>query len=824
MAATADGYIRINTKINNAGAKAGLNELTGKLKGFAVAMGMAFSVAAIVGFGKAAIDAASDLAEVQNVVDVTFREAANQINDFAKSAANGFGLSEMSAKKYAGTMGAMLKSMGLTAQKAAGMSIELTKLAGDMASFYNLDSAEAFAKIRSGISAETEPLKQLGINLSAANLEAYALAQGIQGGYAALSEQNKAMLRYNYLLEVTADAQGDFQRTSGGWANQIRIVSLQMESLKATLGTGFIAVLSPVLQLVNQLLGSLNAAAVVFANFMAAVTGTQQAVTTGTSAAAAAADGLADSTNAATEAAAAAQKQLQGFDELNTQKAATGNVGGAEAGVAVTTGEATAQADAVVNPMQERMKSFFGEYQNEIDRLKGSWIELSNLATGIWSGLVKQLQDTDLGGAAFSTLLLWTDMVLTQIGLLAGVFGNLILAFNIPAAAQAALDLAGAAFRFIGDTISAITPGVMAFTDLALVPLAEWLGGKLKDGLLFLAEQFGKLGQWMLDNSETFQQIGRDLGGVAAAVWEIIEPVADAAWETAKQLIGGLVDILLAVGNWMLQNQTVVANFAIVVGSFATAWWLVNTAIAAWNAIVGIATAVTTALGVAMAFVTSPIFLVALAIAGLIAIIILCVKYWDNIKAAATGAWTGIQNAWSNGVTWLQDKVTTPIQQAFEGLANKFKAIWDGIGDTTKAGVNFIIDLVNLLIRGVNKFSITIPSWVKSIPGLGAFAGSSIGFNIATIPRLARGAVIPPNRQFAAILGDQRSGVNIETPLQTMLDAFRQALAEAGGNGPTNVNITFSGELAALGRFLAPVVTVAQNNANRVAGRTLQTI
>ena len=171
-----------------------------------------------------AIDYASDLAEVQNVVDVAFGESSEKINEWAKTTLNAYGLNQLSAKRYAGTMGAMLKSAGLSGDAVDTMSMRITELSGDMASFYNLSGDEAFGKIRAGISGETEPLKQLGINMSVANLEAFALSQGIKTAYADMSQGQQVLLRYNYLLQTTADAQGDFARTSDSYANQTKLL------------------------------------------------------------------------------------------------------------------------------------------------------------------------------------------------------------------------------------------------------------------------------------------------------------------------------------------------------------------------------------------------------------------------------------------------------------------------------------------------------------------------------------------------------------------------------------------------------------------------
>lgn len=206
-------------------------------------------------FVKESITAASDLQEVQNVVDVTFGEGAHQIEVWAKTARTQYGLTELQAKRYTSTMGAMLKSMGMTEDVALDMSTNLAGLAADMASFYNIDFDDAFGKIRSGIAGETEPLKQLGINLSVANLEAFALANGIDKSYESMTESEKAMLRYNYIMSVTADAQGDFARTSDSYANSLRTFETNIESLKATLGEQLLPVLNEGLEILNGWLG-----------------------------------------------------------------------------------------------------------------------------------------------------------------------------------------------------------------------------------------------------------------------------------------------------------------------------------------------------------------------------------------------------------------------------------------------------------------------------------------------------------------------------------------------------------------------------------------
>lgn len=212
----------------------------------------------LLDLGRAAVDAASDLQEVQNVVDVTFGENSGRIETWAKSAGSQFGLTETQAKRFSSTLGAMFKSSGITGSKVADMSTDLAGLAADMASFYNLDFDTAFQKIRSGISGETEPLKQLGINMSVANLNAFALQQGLGKTFEKMSQGEQTMLRYQYMMQATADAQGDFSRTSDSYANSVRKLETNLETIKTTLGKGLIDAITEATGFINSFIEALT--------------------------------------------------------------------------------------------------------------------------------------------------------------------------------------------------------------------------------------------------------------------------------------------------------------------------------------------------------------------------------------------------------------------------------------------------------------------------------------------------------------------------------------------------------------------------------------
>lgn len=182
------------------------------------------------------VNLASDLYEVQNVVDVTFEKSASAIDEFAESAGNAYGMTKLAAKQYTGTLGALIKSTGVADEHLVEMSTNLVAMAGDFASFYNLDHSEAFEKIRAGIAGETEPLRQLGINMTVANMETYALQQGLKKTWSEMSYAEQTMLRYNYIMDKGSLAAGDFVRTQDSLANQMRLAQLNVDNLKIAIG------------------------------------------------------------------------------------------------------------------------------------------------------------------------------------------------------------------------------------------------------------------------------------------------------------------------------------------------------------------------------------------------------------------------------------------------------------------------------------------------------------------------------------------------------------------------------------------------------------
>lgn len=242
--------MRILLSVNGAASyTTTINEITNVTKNYDKSvgnlistLGKLVSAGLIVKFGKQCLDAASNLQEVANVVDVTFGHSAQLVNDWAKSNAASFGLSETAAKRYVGTFGTMAKQFNMTAKDAAYMGIELTKLTGDVASFYNIDDKAAATKLKAVFTGETESLKELGVVMTQTQLDSYAMANGWGKTTKEMSEQEKVVLRYQYTMEKLSHAQGDFSRTSDGYANSVRRLKLNLENLKVEIGNELLPV------------------------------------------------------------------------------------------------------------------------------------------------------------------------------------------------------------------------------------------------------------------------------------------------------------------------------------------------------------------------------------------------------------------------------------------------------------------------------------------------------------------------------------------------------------------------------------------------------
>lgn len=340
-------------------------------------IGAALAGGALIKFTKDCLDLGSDLTEVQNVVDTTFGSMSSRADEFATSALETFGMSEKVAKQYMGTLGAMSKSMGFSTSEAYNMAAAVTGLTGDVASFYNLSSDEAFDKLKSIWTGETETLKSIGVLLTQTNLDQYALNNGFGKTTAKMTEQEKVLLRYQYTLSALSDASGDFAKTQDSWANQTRILSLQFDSLKTTLGQGFINLFTPILQVINSLLAKLSLLANKFKEFTTLLMGDRgggsQTSTVGTivSDSADATAGLNNVTDAAKEAAkATGLLKIDNLNNITTSSSTSSSAGSTGTGGMSEMTDAAQQTEGVLGEVDARMAAIVEKADEFIARLK----------------------------------------------------------------------------------------------------------------------------------------------------------------------------------------------------------------------------------------------------------------------------------------------------------------------------------------------------------------------------------------------------------------------------------------------------------------------
>ena len=433
---------------------------------------------------------------------------------------------------------------------------------------------------------------------------------------------------------------------------------------------------------------------------------------------------------------------------------------------------------------------------------KVDWGKINTSLHGLWEALTPFAINVGEG-----LLWFWTN-VLVPLG--TWTMNNVVPLF---------LDILAAGIRVVNDVIIALEPLALWLFDNFLKPLAAWTGGIIVSVLTSISDALSKISDWISQNQGLVQGMAITVGAFFAA-WKVTELLAfiqqsggvvAALGSLTGSIVAGTAAKLTDKAETIALTAMYAKDFVVSVAQSTAALikqaaqWVINTAatiahtVATWaqQAATVAVTAATWLFNAAMTVLTSPITLVVLAIAALIAIVVLLVTHWDQVKAAGAAAWDWIKNAWSTAGNWFNTNVVMPISGFFTNLWagvsgaagqawNNISAVWKTVSGwfrdyvispietAFKSSINFMIGLVegfvnsfidgvNGIINALNTISIDVP---KNIPKIG---GMKFGIDIPnvnrlSIPRLATGAVIPPRAEFAAILGDQRSGTNIEAP------------------------------------------------------------
>lgn len=730
----ADGSVIIDTRMDTSGVQNGVsaikqsfNGLGSAVKKIGLLIAGSFAVGKLVQFGKECVELGSDLAEVQNVVDVTFTTMSDKVNEFAKNAMTSAGLSETMAKRYVGTFGAMSKSFGFSEAQAYDMSTALTQLTGDVASFYNISQDLAYIKLKSVFTGETETLKDLGVVMTQSALDQYALANGYGKTTSAMTEQEKVALRFAFVQEQLSAASGDFIRTSDSWANQVRVMQLQLQSLKATVGQGLINIFTPVLKVINVLLGKLATLANAFKSFTELITGKKSSgQTSGGGAgltgdasgvqdtadaygqAADNAEKLADATNDNAKATKKANKEtknyLSSLDEVHKASSTgssasstpsgsgSGGTGPGGGGLPSSVGSvdygSLAEGETALDKISDSAKKLAGllkklwkpfqdawkkEGKNTIDAANIALSGIAKLAKSVGKSLV-EVWTNGTGTTMLTTMLRIAQNVLKTIGNIASGFADAWNKNNV--GTQIIQNIADALVVVMQFVERIATDTATWAANLNFYPLLESISN-LTSTFAPILESIGNVLEWIYNNIvlpmlkwvievglPTVINLVSDLAGFFADHQSIIEAFGAA-------LIGAFAAAKIAgLASRIAGSITTVASFikgliALMTGS---------------SGIMGGIKAIATAIGPGGIFIA--------AVTACIAIGVLLYKNWDKIKEVAGAVWDWIKNktltfvsAISSGLKNLASKIVTIWDSIKSSAYQKWTAIWSTVGN-----------------------------------------------------------------------------------------------------------------------------------------------
>lgn len=819
-----------------------VNNIKSKFNILSSTLARGLSLAALVAVGKKCLELSSDLAEVQNVVETTFGKSSNIINEFASNALKNFGLTELQAKKYVSTLGAIAKASGESEDATLQMSTNLTKLTADVASFFNYDYDTAFNKIRSGLTGETEPLKDLGVVMTVANLEQYRLAQGIKTSYSAMSSAEQMALRYNYIMQALTDTQGDFNKTQASWANQLRVLQGQAQQLGAILGNLLQKVLYPVLSVVNAIFGKAvamgNVLAKAFGFDTKAITASQSGTSeksspnvatvtdspnlaTATDKEAKSQDNLANSTKKATaekkKQNKEREKELASVHKLNilnkkqaeTTKASTGTKAKKNSiptsGLNVNGGlgfDLLNYAD-VANKGNKDTETAFENFINRMKKLakEGQFEGIGASLADEINGLVSKIHFKDVEDK--------TTKFFNKIGRVINGFVRNLNTAQIG--------------RKLGDLINLIIHTINTFYDT--VDFSA-IGSKLADGLnsmfetidweglgQFLLNKFNSIFRFLAGFAETFDWLsfGVHLSELINSAFESIdfEAIESFVVNGVNGITDAMWDVLFGT-DWGAKGEELGQSVSRMIQGIE--WDKLAT-----NLAHGLASLIDFGINFAeqvlsddnLSKITN-------------AITTFFTKFFEEVKEKKLGKRLAelinkgvkILNDLINDIPWediydtIDDFITNldwvGILRNIANLWSAKKSILINAGLSIMRGVfKSIIDSIGEEIdKLTNNIYYGVIDGLNSLPFINIKTHSGGGTSIddktytsykksapMSIPHLAKGAVIPPNNKFLAMLGDQTSGTNIETPLSTMIQAFKSALSDSNYSGMGDIYI-----------------------------------
>lgn len=551
-----------------------LSRLAGVIGSIRVVSNALRQVANALGY---CIDASNRYIENMNLANVSLGKYAGTAGEYANAVQSALGINSGEFMRNQGTFMTMAQGMGVATDNAYQMSKGLTQLSYDLASFFNISNDEAFEKVKSGLAGEIEPLRALGYDLTNARLQQEAYNLGISKNVSAMTQAEKAMLRYKAIMSQVSWAQNDLARTASSPANQIRILKSQLQTAAQSIGNIFLPMLKAIIPVVVAVVKVIST----LANVIAGITGGTKIAAVNFGSGGDVSGGLNDTADAANNAAsglggagraakgagdkagkAAKQvkelkRQLMSFDEINkfSEQSDSGSGsggsggGGGGGGGGGNGGGPTNIGDIKLNAYDWDLNSGFGdELYNEImsflNRLKKAFDPLVNDFKVLGMAIRRQFEGLDLAGAIKNSIAAAVHLISNAVRNIVEILGPLVVAFNFPETIAYAFDLAAQMCLTLSSAINAVGSMVKGFTDVALIQLVAWIGDKLRGAIKGCIELLQSWQDWFIRNTSALTELGRAAGIGATFVLRLAEAFADGAFAVAAAAIGAINTVL----------------------------------------------------------------------------------------------------------------------------------------------------------------------------------------------------------------------------------------------------------------------------------------
>lgn len=718
-----------------------------------------------------------------NLFTASMGQYAKEAQEYAENVGDIMGIDPAKWMRNQGVFNTLLSGFGSVADRSYLMSKNLTQLGYDISSFFNISVEDAMQKLQSGVSGELEPLRRLGYDLSQAKLEQTALTLGIEKSVSAMTQAEKAELRYYAIMTQVTTAQGDMARSLDAPANQLRIFQAQLTQASRAIGNIFIPILQKILPIAIAVLRIVRELADAIAKlFHFKLTEIDYSgVGNLASGAEDAAAGFDDATSAAKEL----KKSVMGFDELNILNGNTAS-GAGSAGVSGGSGfdfelpeygflnDVSKQADEVTQKLKNALPWILAigagfaawklgpklglDLQKTIGLAVGIFGALT-LVQNILDAIVNGVTEENMTGMIFGMTLAVTGLYVA-LGPVAGGITAIVSGLAVLAVAFSDAEKSGWNFQ---NQMLAIAGILAAGVGIGIL-IGSWIPlliAMIASLLLSITTSTGH-GQELINGvKETLQGFIDFFAGIFTGDTERTAKGIEGIFSGLKGIIGSVIDGIRDWLNGLLD------------------WIDKKTNGKLKPLITGIKAIVTAVFG--------------------------------NIKQTVGNIIDDIKTIFSGLIKFISGVFSGDFDKAWEGIKDIFKGIWNTIIDLLNGSINIIIKGINWLIKQMNKISFDVPSWVPFV------GGKSIGVNIDYIsenvlPRLAKGAVIPANDEFLAVLGDQTHGNNIEAPEGLIRKIVRE---ESGGSGEVHVTIVLD---SVTGKKLFETVVRENNSVVRATG------